>query len=88
MTTDSYLLLREALAGFIPPARLITDPLRLLTWGTDASFYRLVPQIAVVVESEDEVVRLLARMRAAQGARSPSARPAPASPDRRSPIPC
>ena len=43
-----------------PPTRLITDPLRLLAWGTDASFYRLVPRIAVVVESEDEVRRLLA----------------------------
>jgi D-lactate dehydrogenase len=60
VTTEAYRLLHEALAGFIPPARLITDPLRLLTWGTDASFYRLVPRLAVVVESEDDVVRLLA----------------------------
>jgi D-lactate dehydrogenase len=52
-------LYREA-AAFIPGERLVTDSLRLLTWGTDASFYRLVPTIAVVVESEDEVVRLLA----------------------------
>ncbi len=44
----------------MPRTRLITDPLRLLTWGTDASFYRLVPAIAVVVESEDELVHLLA----------------------------
>ena len=44
---------------FVPRERLITDPLRLLTWGTDASFYRLVPALAVVVDSEDEVVRLL-----------------------------
>ena len=34
--------------------------MRLLTWGSDASFYRLVPKIVVVVESEDELVRLLA----------------------------
>ena len=47
------------LASFIPAARLVTDPLRLLTWGTDASFYRLTPQLVVVVESEAEVVRLL-----------------------------
>jgi D-lactate dehydrogenase len=46
-------------ARFIPAGRLVTDPLRLLAWGTDASFYRLVPKIAVVVESEDEVVGLL-----------------------------
>ena len=52
-------LYREA-AAFIPAQRLITDPLRLLTWGTDASFYRLVPAIAAVVESEEEVIRLLA----------------------------
>ena len=50
-----------ASSGFIPGDRLITDPLRLLAWGTDASFYRLVPKLAVVVESEDEVVRLLGR---------------------------
>jgi len=48
------------LSGFVPRHRLITDPLRLLTWGTDASFYRLVPALAVVVESEGEVVRVLA----------------------------
>ena len=47
-------------ATFVPSSRLITDPLRLLTWGSDASFYRLVPKIIVVIESEDELVRLLA----------------------------
>ncbi len=50
---------REA-AAIVPTARLIIDPLRLLTWGSDASFYRLVPKIVVVVESEDELVALLA----------------------------
>jgi len=54
-----YDALRRDAAAFIPQERLITDPLRLLAWGTDASFYRLVPAIAVVVESEDEVRRLL-----------------------------
>ncbi len=42
-------------ATFVPASRLITDPLRLLTWGSDASFYRLVPKIIVVIESEDEL---------------------------------
>ena len=50
-------LYRE-LGAFIPAARLITDPLRLLAWGTDASFYRLVPKLVVVVE-ESEIRRLL-----------------------------
>ena len=52
-------LLRD-LAAFIPAERLIADPLRLLAWGTDASFYRLLPKLVVVVESEDEIRRLLA----------------------------
>ena len=55
-----YDALYRRLATYIPDDRLITDPLRLLTWGTDASFYRLVPRIVVVVDSEREVVRLLA----------------------------
>src|SRR5436190_10197609 len=51
-------LYRE-LSAFIGPDRLITDPLRLLTWGTDASFYRLVPALVVVVDDEEEVRQLL-----------------------------
>ena len=54
-----YDALHRELASFIPRDRIVTDQLRLLTWGTDASFYRLVPQIAVVVASEEEVARLL-----------------------------
>jgi D-lactate dehydrogenase len=55
-----YDALLASMASRIPADRLITDPLRLLTWGTDASFYRLVPKLAVVVESEQEVIGLLA----------------------------
>lgn len=49
----------QQLQSFIPAARLITDPLRTLAYGTDASFYRLIPQIVVRVESEQEVVQLI-----------------------------
>jgi len=59
MLAESIRALEVSLAGFIPRQRLITDPLRLLTWGTDASFYRLVPAIAVVVDTEEEVRSLL-----------------------------
>ena len=47
------------LARFIPEQRLITDPLRTLAYGTDASFYRLVPQIVVRAESASEVARII-----------------------------
>src|SRR5690554_1902333 len=43
----------------IPPERLFDDPLSTLAFGTDASFYRLIPKLVVRVESEAEVVRLL-----------------------------
>jgi D-lactate dehydrogenase len=59
MLAPPYDALYQRVSAYIPADRLITDPLRLLTWGNDASFYRLVPRIAVVVDSEDEVVWLL-----------------------------
>ena len=60
MLPSPYRELHRELSTFIPGTRLVTDPLRLLAWGTDASFYRLVPKLVVVVDSEDEVRRLLA----------------------------
>ncbi|SBT08885.1 D-lactate dehydrogenase (Cytochrome) [Candidatus Accumulibacter aalborgensis] len=49
----------SALRTYFPAASVITDELRLLAWGTDASFYRLIPQVVVVVESEDDVAYVL-----------------------------
>lgn len=54
-----YAALKKALSEFIDPQRLIDDPLRTLAYGTDASFYRLIPQLVVQVVSEAEVVRLV-----------------------------
>lgn len=51
--------LATALASVFPPHRLIRDPLRTLAYGTDASFYRLIPEIVVIVETEAEVATLL-----------------------------
>ncbi|AZF44477.1 putative D-lactate dehydrogenase, Fe-S protein, FAD/FMN-containing [Pseudomonas sp. R1-43-08] len=46
-------------AQLIPKDRRFDDPLSTLAFGTDASFYRLIPQLVIRVESEDEVVTLL-----------------------------
>ena len=54
-----YNHLAKRLGDLIPQERLITDPLRLLTYGTDASFYRLIPKLVVIIESEAEVQELL-----------------------------
>ena len=43
----------------IPEDRRFTDALSTLAFGTDASFYRLIPKLVIRVESEDEVVELL-----------------------------
>ena len=54
----------DALSGILPARQLVTDPLRRLAYGTDASFYRLTPEVIAVVESETEVQALLQVARA------------------------
>lgn len=49
----------QAVKQLIPAERYFDDPLATLAFGTDASFYRLVPKLVLRVESEAEVVELL-----------------------------
>lgn len=56
MLTGKYRALHDRLKPLIPNARLISDPLRTLAYGTDASVYRYVPKLIVKVESEQEVI--------------------------------
>ena len=44
----------------IPENRVFNDPVSTLAFGTDASFYRLIPKVVVRVQDEAEVVDLLA----------------------------
>ncbi len=50
----------EDAAAVVPPERLFCDPLRTLAYGTDASFYRLVPKVVARVRTVEEVQALLA----------------------------
>ncbi|SBS39550.1 putative FAD-linked oxidoreductase [Marinomonas spartinae] len=50
-----YDAIHQSLKNTIDESRLIRDPLRTLAYGTDASFYRLLPQLVVRVNNEDEV---------------------------------
>ena len=43
----------------IDPKRIYTDAARTFAYGTDASFYRLIPKVVVKVSDEDEVIRVL-----------------------------
>lgn len=54
-----HLAFFNAVRGVISESRLMTDPLKMLAHGTDASFYRLTPKIVVKTRDESEVVRLL-----------------------------
>lgn len=45
----------DALRLRLPAERVITDELRRLAYGTDGSFYRLIPEVVAVVQDEDEV---------------------------------
>ncbi|MGE6793461.1 FAD-binding and (Fe-S)-binding domain-containing protein [Pseudomonas guineae] len=49
----------SAVEHLIPGDRRFDDPLSTLAFGTDASFYRLIPKLVVRVEAELEVVELL-----------------------------
>ncbi len=44
---------------FIPEDRIYTDELRTLGWGTDASFYRQIPQIVIRSDGEEEISRIV-----------------------------
>ena len=49
----------QAVKQLIPAERYFDDPVATLAYGTDASFYRLLPKLVLRVESEAEVVALL-----------------------------
>ncbi|HWQ52734.1 MAG TPA: FAD-binding and (Fe-S)-binding domain-containing protein [Bryobacteraceae bacterium] len=66
MVSGAYLDLYRKLSGRIPPGRLIHDEARRLAFGTDASFYRLIPQLVVKVENEADVAAVLEACRPAQ----------------------
>src|SRR5271169_6241053 len=60
MPKVDYIALARSLEKITSQARTATDRLRTLSYGTDASFYRLIPKIVVTVESEAEVIDVLA----------------------------
>lgn len=59
MDKSNYKTFLHEAKQFIPQERIYTDELRRLAWGTDAGFYRLVPQIVIRSGSEEEVSELL-----------------------------
>ncbi|MDK2840678.1 MAG: D-lactate dehydrogenase [Anaerophaga sp.] len=50
---------KKDIKKILPKSRIYTDPLYTLTKGTDAGFYRLVPQMVLGVETENEMTEVL-----------------------------
>ncbi len=59
MLPEKYQKFYQKIVRTISKKNIITDPLRTLTFGTDASFYRLIPKIVINVENEKEVQLIL-----------------------------
>jgi len=59
MLSEFYQFFAKEVAKFIPDKRIITDYTRRLAYGVDASFYRLIPQLVVILDNEAEVIRVI-----------------------------
>jgi len=59
MLFGKYKILYERLIDKIDKRRIYHDPLHTLAYGTDASFYRLIPKMVIRARNEDEVSNIL-----------------------------
>lgn len=61
-----YTAFKGEVARILGKDNVVDDPVRTFAFGTDASFYRLIPQAVVRVRSEEEVVQVLSAARTHQ----------------------
>ena len=59
MLAGIYRTLYQKLTRTIDPKRIFHDPLHTLAFGTDASFYRLIPKMVIKAKDEQEVSLIL-----------------------------
>lgn len=59
MLTKNYQLLYQQLILVVDSKRIFHDPLQTLAFGTDASFYRLIPKMVIKAKNEEEVSFIL-----------------------------
>ncbi len=59
MLDNKYNKFQENIINTIPNDRIFTDPIHTLAYGTDASFYRLIPKIVIKAINETEVKTIL-----------------------------
>ena len=59
MLSGKYKELYQQLTPVINPKRIFYDPLHTLAYGTDASFYRLIPKLVIKTLDEKEVSHII-----------------------------
>jgi len=57
--SEHYQNFAKQVAEFLPEKRIITDYTRRLAYGVDASFYRLIPQLVLILDNEAEVISVI-----------------------------
>jgi D-lactate dehydrogenase len=55
----SYQKFKDNLSASIDAKRILDNPLQTLAYGTDASFYRLIPKIVILAHNEVEVIEII-----------------------------
>jgi D-lactate dehydrogenase len=59
MLAPSYQKLKDILSTSIDSTRILDNPLQTLAYGTDASFYRLIPKIVILAHNEAEITEII-----------------------------
>ena len=54
-----FLAFLEEIKAFVPSGSVYTDELRTLGWGTDASFYRMIPKAVIRSDNEQQLSQLV-----------------------------
>ena len=57
--SGNYAAFLADIRKFIPSEHIYTDELRTLAWGTDASEYKMTPQVILRAANEEEVSKVL-----------------------------
>jgi len=59
MLAPNYQKFKDILLVSMDPKRILDNPLQTLAYGTDASFYRLIPKIVILAHNEAEVIEII-----------------------------
>jgi D-lactate dehydrogenase len=59
MLSPIYQEFKDVLSRSIDSKRILDNPLQTLAYGTDASFYRLIPKIVILAHNESEIIEII-----------------------------